>query len=152
MDTVIACTPILGTTVKLLAATRFLRVLAHLHEAGMLPDQALKISYETCGNAYLSSCIAGSFKKLGDSVPTSKVLAASGVFPHLVPTMLATGEESGQTGRLLNKAADLTEQDMKVSLHRIVTVMPILMLLGMGVIVGYNVISVFSGIAKMVNL
>lgn len=148
VDTLIYYTPVLGSTVRLMALTRFLRVLSHLHEAGVLPDKALMIAAETCGNRHVTSLVKGSFNRLGDTVRTSKIMASTGVFPKMAVQMMATGEETGTTGAMLNKVADVTEQDMNVSMHRIVTVLPVLMLLAVGALVGYQVVGTFADLYK----
>ena len=149
IDTLLFYTPVVGGAVRLMALTRFLRCLGHLHEAGMLPDQALDISSHTCGNAHIANLVIASARRNQDT-PTSKILSLTGVFPKIVSSLLHTGEDTGQTGRMLYKAADLIEQDMQVQMHRIVTVLPICMLMGVGVLVGALVIHMFSGIMAQV--
>lgn len=150
MDTILVHTPILGTPFKLLAVTRFLRTYTHLQEAGVLPNKAIDVACSSCGNAHIASVVRGTYNRMGMEARLSQVMIRSQVFPSVIGPMVATGEESGQLAPLLGKAADMIQQDMEISIHRIATVLPVVLLLFVGGIVGYRVISVFSGITSMI--
>lgn len=144
MDSALAMTPILGAPFKTLGLARFCNSMSYLAESGFNPDQAVQIAAGSCGSAYVGDRILAAQERLGKGSRLSQVLTASGVFNPLFVSMVATGEESGQLSRLLAKAGEHLDTELKTQTHRIMTVLPILLLLGVGVVVGSIVIKFYA--------
>lgn len=152
MDSLFAWIPILGAVLRLLALTRFLRTLAHLLEAGTLPYQALQVSARCCGNSRVRARLDGAYRKLGQDRKVSEWMQVSGLFSLTVLSLVASGEESGRVGELVAKAAELVESEYREKLHLVMTVLPVLMLLAVGLLVGVRVFSMVRGYVQMLNL
>jgi type II secretory pathway component PulF len=144
-DGFLAFVPILGGVVRLMATTRLMRVLSNLTESGFLPDKAIMVATESCGNAWIAGCVMGAWRAIGDTARTSQVMTRSRVFTPTTCAMVASGEESGQMGMLMAKAGEMMEAELQSRLNMLVTVFPALMMIGVGGMVGFIVIKIFGG-------
>jgi len=69
----------------------------------------------------------------------------TGIFPSLSIHLLEVGEETGQLAAMLLQAADVFENEVRVEIKRLISLLEPMMILFMGVVVGLIVISmVFS--------
>ena len=82
----------------------------------------------------------------------SKPLAASGIFPPVIVSMIAVGEKSGQLEEMLNRVSSIMEAELDSSLRRLMSLVEPLMILLMGCIVGFIVISILLPIFEMNQL
>jgi type IV pilus assembly protein PilC len=137
LDHTMARLPILGTPLKYAARIRFFEALGNLVEAGFLPDQAIPLAAEACGNYWLRDQVFEAWKVLGHDHPISSVLQRSKAFSYVELGLIVTGEESGRLAGTLKKAAETLRPDFEAQVHRLSTVLPILLLLGVGGIVGF---------------
>ena len=82
----------------------------------------------------------------------SKPLAESGVFPVLAVSMVTIGEESGQLEQMLEKVADIYELEVKNALKRLISMLEPMMILIMGLVVGFIVISMLMAVFSINNI
>jgi type II secretory pathway component PulF len=148
MDSVILWIPLVGGAVKMLCLTRCLRALGNLYETGILPDKALQVACQSCGNQEIAAQIESVQRKLGDQVPVSRVLAVSRVFPKMVTSMMETGEQSGVPSKMLLKVAEHLEQEANLKIHRLATLAPVFALFFAAGAVAWQVFGVFGGLLK----
>jgi general secretion pathway protein F len=85
--------------------------------------------------------------KEGDKL--SKPLKDSGVFPSLAIQMITVGEETGRLDRMLLKVADNYEKMVKDTVKRFISLLEPAMILAMGLVVGFVVISMLMAIFSM---
>ena len=147
MDTVLAWVPVLGGTLKALALTRFVRSLGHLLEAGTLPYHAYQMAAGTCGNSHVASHLLTAYRKLGQQARLSQWMTQSGLFSPTILGLIGSGEETGQLGAMFSKAAQFLEMEFRTKVNLLVTVFPVLMLLAVGVLVGFRVYQIMSSYA-----
>jgi general secretion pathway protein F len=79
-------------------------------------------------------------------------LGASGVFPPVIVSMIAVGEKSGQLEEMLNRVSSIMEAELDSSLRRLMSLVEPLMILLMGCIVAFIVISILLPIFEMNQL
>ncbi|MFN8607709.1 MAG: type II secretion system F family protein [Vulcanimicrobiota bacterium] len=139
IDTGLNLVPVLGSVLRLLALTRFTRALAHLVEAGTLPYHAFQVAARACGNSWVRSQLYTSYRKLGTDGKLSQMMIRSCLFPVTVTSLVESGEETGQMGPMLAKGAELLEMEYRSRVNLIMTVLPVLMLLAVGGLVGFRV-------------
>ncbi len=137
MDHTLCSLPIVGTPLRFAARIRFFEALGNLVEAGFLPDQAIPLAAESCGSYWLRDRVIEAWKLIGKESPISAVLRQSRAFSMVELGLLVSGEESGRFAPTLKKAADTLRPDFDAQVHRLATVLPILLLLGVGGIVGF---------------
>ena len=79
------------------------------------------------------------------------VLGASGMFPPMVTQMVAVGEETGNLDAMLSKIADFYDTEVDYLLSSLTSMLEPIMIVGMGGIVGFIVISVFLPLYQLVG-
>lgn len=152
-DGFICALPVLGTPFRTMARARFLDAMAKLNEAGFKVDQAIPLAARACGNRAIGDRIEAAHRAVGIGQPVSATLGFGALFPPMVTTLVVSGEESGNVSPLLSKAAEHLEGDFKAQVHRLMTLLPILLLLLVGAVVGVIVIGQMKAImAPIMNL
>ena len=152
--------PVLGTLLQKIEVARFARTLGTLVRNGVPIIQALKIVKDVITNRVISEALSraaisanGKGKKGKDIISSitkgkgiSRPLADSGVFPPLAVSMVTIGEESGQLEDMLEKVADIYEMDVRNTLKRLISLLEPMMILVMGLVVGFIVISMLMAV------
>ncbi|MBI3927315.1 MAG: type II secretion system F family protein [Armatimonadetes bacterium] len=149
LDTALMHLPVLGRGVRSLAAARFLDALARLYEAGITPDQSLALATDACGNSYFADRLRSAHKIQGDCELISATLKRSHLFSVFVVSLIATGEESGQTPEMIGRTAQMLHEELTLDARKLMTLFPLLILLLVGGLVGGLVISSYLSLARM---
>ena len=144
--------PGVGVLVKKLAAARFARTLGSLLENGISMLPALKIVKTIVGNELISEVIEGASKEVGKGKGLGTSLAEREIFPDLSIQMIQVGEQSGELEAMLNKIADIYENEVETSIMSMTSLLEPVMILVMGVIVGGIVLSICLPIFEMNQL
>ncbi|MBX3165844.1 MAG: type II secretion system F family protein [Candidatus Eremiobacteraeota bacterium] len=139
IDTTLNLVPVLGSVLRLLALTRFTRALSHLVEAGTLPYQAFQVAARACGNSWVRSRLYTSYRRVGTDGKLSQMMGLAYLFPVTVTSLVESGEETGQLGPMLAKGAELLEMEYRARVNLVMTLLPVVMLLGVGGLVGFRV-------------
>jgi general secretion pathway protein F len=79
-------------------------------------------------------------------------LTQSGIFPPLVTEMVAVGEQSGTLEKMLNRVATAYETESQSDIMVMTSLLEPLMILVMGLLVGFIVISILLPIFEMNQL
>mgnify|MGYP000406659555 CR=1 FL=1 len=95
---------------------RFCRSLAIMVNSGVAISTALEICSEATGNQVLERTVLDVRDRILTGHGIADSLAQSGVFPGLVVRMVSVGEDSGQLPEVLEKVADLYEDQVEISI------------------------------------
>ncbi|MCJ7616424.1 MAG: type II secretion system inner membrane protein GspF [Desulfobacterales bacterium] len=144
--------PLVGTLARKLAVARFSRTLGSLLENGVPMLHALKIVKNIVGNIIISNAVEVAAKEVEGGQGLGMVLAESRVFPNLFTQMVLVGEQSGELEKMLKKAADVYENEIEISVMNITSMLEPVMILIMGIIVAFIVISICLPIFEMNQL
>ena len=135
--------PVVGDLVTKVGVARFSRTLGTLISSGVPILQALKITRETIGNSVIQDAV----DKVHDSIKEGDTIAApldeTKVFPPMVVNMIDVGEETGQLDQMLNKVADIYDQEVEVAVEAMLTLMEPIIIVVLGGIIGFIVISLY---------
>jgi len=112
LDGVLLRLPLLGTIFRKSAIVRFARTLGFLVRRGVPLLTGLSVAATVTGNAVMEHSIKGLIAEVQDGMPLSEALRASGVFPPMVTQMIKVGESTGSLDTMLDKIADLFEQEV----------------------------------------
>ncbi|MFZ5802582.1 MAG: type II secretion system F family protein [Candidatus Omnitrophota bacterium] len=141
--------PIIGGLMMKVASFRFCRSLATLTQAGVPILRGLSGSAKLTGNRYLEETIL----EVQDAVSKGKGLGANleqkNVFPTFMTQLIAVGEESGDLQGFCHMIANYYETQVDDYLKRMTTLIEPLLLVVMGILVGFIVVSVFLPILQM---
>jgi type IV pilus assembly protein PilC len=143
--------PVFGMLIRKVAISRFCRTLGTLLQSGVPIMQALEIVGKASGNEVVAETVA----KVRDSVREGESIAVplqlSGLFPPLVTQMVSVGEETGNLDGMLSKIADFYDTEVDYMLASLTSLLEPMMILGMGFIVGFIVISVFLPLYQIIG-
>lgn len=134
--------PVLKTLIIQTAIARFSRTMGTLLQGGVSLIQALQISRKVMRNPFFEEVVEKAEGKIIEGSLLSVELKKSPLIPTLVPRMLAIGEEGGNAPAMLQKIADLYEEDVEKSLTRLTSLAQPVILVFMGGIVGIIMIAV----------
>jgi general secretion pathway protein F/type IV pilus assembly protein PilC len=102
--------PVVGHAIKMVAVTRFCRVLGTMLEAGVPLLAALGISRDAVGLAPLAVLIDNAMESVRHGRGLAGPLREGRLFPPQVVEMVAVAEESNQLEKVLLKIADTVER------------------------------------------
>ena len=144
--------PIFGPLILKAAIAKFTRTLGTLIRAGVNILYALEIVAKTSGNAVIEEALYRTRTSIqgGDSI--TKPLVESQVFPPMVTRMIDVGERTGALESMLTKIADFYEDQVNASVAGLTSMIEPLLIVFLGVVVGFIVISMFMPLFKMVEM
>ncbi len=129
--------PLIGPIFSTFAIVRFTRTMATLLENGVRMLPALAVVKDTIGNKVYSNVVAEAEVEVEQGSTLSRELSKSKDFPEFVTHMVAVGEESGEPVHMLGKLSDYYDLEIKKSLERLTSSIGPLVILLMGVVIGF---------------
>lgn len=102
--------PVVGTALRMVAITRFCRILGTMLANGVPMLAALKISKDATGSVLLADMIAEAAESVRDGKSLSTPLAAGGLIPEQIVAMISVAEESSKLDKVLIQIADTVER------------------------------------------
>jgi len=151
-DTILLKIPVLGELVRKIAIARFARTLATLLSSGVQLLQALDIVRTLLGNVVLEKVITDARDSIREGENIAPALKRSGHFPPLVTHMVAVGERSGQLEQMLGDVATAYDRETNTSIQRLTGLLEPLMIVVMGVAVGFVVFSIMRPIMMLTEM
>jgi type IV pilus assembly protein PilC len=141
----------IGTIVQEVAVARWSRTLASLTSAGVPLLQALEITGKTGGNIVVEEAMEEVISSVKRGGTISAPLAKIPVFPTMVTHMVGVGEETGALDAMLDKIADFYEDRVDASVKALTSIMEPIMIIVIGGIVGFIVISMYMPLFTVYN-
>lgn len=141
--------PIFGNITEKSILARFSRTLATMFAAGVPLIEAMD-SVAGATNNYIYEQAT---YKVRDEVATGDQLNQSmkrtGLFPNMLLSMVAIGEESGNVDEMLNRVADFYEEEVDNAVDAMSAAMEPMIMAFLGVIIGGLVVAMYLPIFKM---
>ena len=144
--------PVFGQINRKIAIARFCRTLATLLQSGVPLLAAMEIVRNIVNNVIIGDAIHQAAKDLEEGQGLSGPLTQSGMFPPLVTEMIAVGEQSGTLEKMLNRIAVAYENESQSDIMIITSILEPVMILVMGLAVGFIVVSILLPIFEMNQL
>lgn len=141
--------PILNTLLIKIAVARFTRTFAALIGAGVSVVEALKVTARALGNEVFRLEVEKAANDVVNGKQLSAALQNSKLFPGIVPQMLAVGEETGQTDKVLVKVAEFYEEETDATIDSLSSILEPVMIVIMGGMVGIIAANVMGPIASL---
>jgi type IV pilus assembly protein PilC len=143
--------PIFGRIVSKTAVARFSRTLGTLLAAGVPILEALQITRETAGNEVFSRAMNTVHDGIREGESFAQPLRQSRVVEPMVVNMVDVGEETGELDKMLNKVADTYDDEVNTLVASMVSLLEPIMVITLGVIVGFIVLSLFLPMVAMLE-
>ena len=143
--------PVFGSLIHKIAIARFSRTLATLLGSGVPILQAMETPAGTLSNDMIADAVLSARANIRQGDTIADPLAASRQFPPMVVQMVSIGEETGQLDDMLEKVADFYEAEVDATLSSLASALEPLLIVLLGGVVGFIVISMFLPLAEIIN-
>jgi len=141
--------PIVGPINNKMAVARFGRTLGSLLKSGVPLISALQIVRNIVDNVMIADVIDNTVDEIQAGKSLASPLAQSRWFPPIVVQMISVGEQSGELEAMLSKIADTYDRDVESQIMAMTSMLEPVMILVMGLIVGFIVVSILLPIFEM---
>ncbi|MCX5961527.1 MAG: type II secretion system F family protein [Cyanobacteria bacterium] len=135
--------PLFGDLLQKTASAQFCRTMSSLSKAGVPIMMSLEILHDTTNNAVVGDAIRNSRNDISEGVPLSTALALKRVFPEMMVSMLAIGEETGEMDIMLSKVADFYEDEVSTAVKTLTSLIEPVMIVLVGGIVGSILLAMY---------
>ncbi|MCW5783395.1 MAG: type II secretion system F family protein [Nitrospirales bacterium] len=127
--------PLFGSVIQKAATVRFSRTLGFLVRRGVPLLSALGVAGTVTGNKIFEQSIKLAAIAIQNGRPLSETLRAGQIFPTMVPQMIKVGESTGSMDVMLEKIADLFEQEVDRTVATLTSVLEpfIILVVGCGI-------------------
>ncbi|HBB15758.1 MAG TPA: type II secretion system protein GspF [Syntrophus sp. (in: bacteria)] len=143
---------LLGDLLVKLETARFCRTLGTLITSGVPLLQSLKNARDVMNNRVMAAAIDTVMKDTKEGKGIAQPLAEVHLFPALALSMIKVGEETGQLNTMLIKVAVIYEKSLREAVKRFVSFLEPAMILFMGLVIGFIVVSMLMAIFSITDL
>ena len=148
-EAILLKTPLLKKMVVEYNNARIMRALWAPLKSGLNFNKALELAAQTCNNAHYRQSIEKSAELIHRGVPLSEVLRGyKELYPASVYGMIQVGESTGRIDDMLKRLSEFYEQSVNHTFKNISSVIEPILLIFIGLIVGFIVVSVLTPIWK----
>ncbi len=144
--------PLIGGLVQKLAVTRFAQTLSTLINGGVPILDAMRIVKHIVNNQVMSTALDNVCDSIKQGEGIAPPLKRTGIFPPIVIHMISVGEKSGQIEEMLNNIAESYELEVEATLNSLTSLLEPLIILVMGAVVAFIVLSILLPIFEMNQL
>ena len=151
IDKLLLKVPVLGDVLRKSAVSRFTRTLGTLISSGVSILDGLEITARTSGNRVVQDAIMNSRASIAGGDTIAGPLQKSAVFPPMVISMIAVGEQTGGLDEMLSKIADFYDDEVDAAVSALLSLLEPIMIVFLGVVVGGMIVAMYLPIFDMVN-
>lgn len=136
-------TPIVGELISKTIYARFCRIFATLVAGGVTAVKALETAGPTSGSKLIEGAVTEAISDVENGTTIHEALDKSKLFPPMMISMIAIGEEAGTLPIMLDRVAEFYEEDVDTIAKNLGSVLEPIMLVGLGSIVGFMIIALY---------
>ncbi|MBN1278040.1 MAG: type II secretion system inner membrane protein GspF [Deltaproteobacteria bacterium] len=141
--------PVIGELTEKIEVARFARTLGTLTRSGVPILRALNLVKDIITNQVIANTMGDISERVKEGERLSRPLSDVRVFPPLAIQMITVGEETGRLDEMLIRVAENYETIVKNMVKRLISFLEPAMILFMGIMVGFIVISMLMAIFSM---
>ena len=150
-DKIIFKLPKVGGFVQIVSVSRFARTFGTLMSSGVPILQAITITRDTLDNVVIASSLERVHDRVRDGEPLSVPLEQTGVFPQMVTSMIQVGEETGQLPEMLNRVADIYDEEVDNAVTALTSIIEPVLIVFLAVVVGAIVLAMFLPLIALIT-
>lgn len=143
--------PVLGKLNQTLYSARCARSFSSMYQSGIQTLAIIESTGKVLGNTYLEDKFAEVANAVQKGELISTAIENTESFDEMLSSMIYIGEESGSLGTILKNAAEYFDTESDNAIQRMIALLEPAMILVLGVIIGFSVISVLQPIYQMYN-
>src|SRR5690606_36438557 len=151
IDKLLLKMPVLGDVLLKSAVSRFTRTLGTLISSGVSILDGLEITAKTAGNRVIQDAVMASRASIAGGDTIAAPLQKSNVFPPMVISMIAVGEQTGGLDEMLTKIADFYDDEVDAAVSVLMSLLEPIMIVFLGVVVGGMIVAMYLPIFDMIN-
>jgi type IV pilus assembly protein PilC len=151
IDRIYLFIPIMGTIIEKVTVARTSRTLGTLVSSGVPILEALSIVRETTTNAVFEHMYLRVYESIREGETIAQPLKESRLVDDMVVNMIDVGEETGELDTMLNKIADVYDEEVNVLVEGLISLLEPIMIVVLGLIVGTIVIALFLPMIKLLE-
>lgn len=151
-DRVLLSLPLIGPVTQKATISRYARVLGTLVFGGVSILEALRLAGEAAGNRVFESQSAVVIEEVREGRPIAEAMQDAGDFPPVLIHMAAIGEETGDLPQMLDRVASSLDFEVEQALRRLTSALEPIIVLFMGGVVAFVVLSVMLPIFEAQSL
>ena len=144
--------PTIGKVIAKASMSRYARVLGTVLYGGVPMLEALSIAGRATGNRYLEAASLSVQNEVRDGRRIADAMRDAEAFPSIVTQMMSVGEETGDRPLMLNRISESLDFEVDNSMQKLVAIVEPGIVLVMGGVVGFVVISVLLPIYQSLEL
>ncbi len=141
--------PLIGDAMKMVAISRFCRILGTLLANGVPLLQSLGISKDATGSALMEEQIRNAMDNVREGKSLSQPLKEGGLFPDQIMAMITTAEESNRLDKVLLNIADTVERRTNRQVDQAVRLIEPLVLCVIAACIGFMAVGLLLPIFTM---
>lgn len=143
--------PLMGDVMRKLAVARSLSVLSSMLTCNVPLLSAMRHAARTSGNNVMEDGMNWAAERVEGGKALSDSFREVGVVPHIVVQMSQVGEKTGELASVMSKTASFFESDVDNRLKSLVSVIEPIMIVALGVFIGFIALSVITPIYSLVG-
>jgi type IV pilus assembly protein PilC len=143
--------PLIGKILHMGVIARVTRTLGTLIASGVPILEGLIISRDTAGNAVFVRAFDNIYTAIREGETIAVPLKEAKIVDDLVVNMVDVGEETGALDDMLYKVADVYDEEVEVKVESLVSLLEPIMVVVLGLIVGFIVIALFLPLVQLLN-
>ena len=150
-DRMIFRLPKVGAFVQIVSVSRFARTFGTLMASGVPILQSISITRDTLDNVVIAKSLERVHDRVRDGEPLSVPLEQSGVFPQMVTSMIQVGEETGQLPEMLNRVADIYDEEVDNAVTALTSIIEPVLIVFLAVVVGAIVLAMVLPLIALIT-
>ncbi|MDD3066671.1 MAG: type II secretion system F family protein [Candidatus Gracilibacteria bacterium] len=151
-DSLMLKLPLFGALNKRVALASFSRQLALLSSSGVAIIRSLEITANAVGNEVYKRRLLEVKEEVERGVPIHKVIEGDPLFPGLVVSMIAVGEQTAQLGNVAEKIAEFYDEEVNTFVKNLTTIMEPTIIVIVGVMVAVLVAAIMLPIMDIADI
>jgi type IV pilus assembly protein PilC len=144
--------PLIRSLCRNLYITRSMHTMGVLTKAGVPILNTISITAQIAGNVLYKQMWLGVFEEVRQGKKIASSLAQYHLMPTNVVQMIRSGEDSGTMGDVLRDIANFYARELKTTIKTVTSMIEPIMIVIMGVLVGFIAMSIILPIFKMSSL
>ncbi|MBM64707.1 MAG: pilus assembly protein PilC [Myxococcales bacterium] len=143
--------PVLGELIRKSAVATFCRTMSTMLQSGVSIMDGLEICASAAGNDMVEEALLKTREQIAQGKPMVEPLIDSGVFPSMVCSMIAVGEQAGALDIMLEKIADFYDGEVDTAVEGLTSMIEPFMMAFLGGTIGTIVIAMYLPIFDIIN-
>ena len=143
--------PVIGNLVRKINLSRYFKIIATLHAAGLNVERTFVIGAEVISNTVLSEKLRTIPAALVTGESISDAMRRTGYIQDLVVDMVGIAEKTGKLDDALHRASDILDKEIPETIKKLVALIEPLTMVLLGALVLLLLLSIFLPIYKVVG-